>query len=178
MGTVLNYRRSTGSTALRLVQQFLHDSRTDVIKYGPNWQPLKVGNGDPYRNQDVTVNFSAIPVGCTFSFTCTSKGKPDEFIHVYAVFDPNVKCQVHLNGTLIAEYYEGNSFTAFSPLVRYLDRGTYWKYADLFDAPSLRLQPVPGLNTLTYTLLPAADNNGRSFYFDGIGLNVRGAPKP
>jgi hypothetical protein len=37
---------------------------------------------------------------------------------------------------------------------------------------------VPGLNTLTYTLLPAADNNGRSFYFDGIGLNVRGAPKP
>jgi len=179
MRGVLSYRRSVGvSTIKKLVQQFIHDSRTDCIKYEPGWQFIQVGSGDPYRNRDVVVNFSAVPVGCTFSFAFTSQGQPDEGVSVYAVFDPNVKCQVHLNGTLIAEYYEGNYYQAFSPLVHYIDRGTYWKYGDFYQAPSLTFRPLPGRNTLTYTLLPAADNNGRNFYFDGIGLNLRGGPLP
>ena len=179
MRGALSYRRSVGVRASQqLVQQFIHDSRTDLIKYDPNWQFIKVGGGDPYRNQDVVVNFNAIPVGCTFSFTFKSTGQPDEGVSIYAVFDPNVKCQVHHNGVLIAEYYEGNYFAILSPLVRYLDRGTYWKFASFYDAPSLTLQPVAGLNTLTYTLLPAPDYNGRAFYFDGIGYALRGGPTP
>jgi hypothetical protein len=179
MGAAIAYRRSVGARiSQKPVQQFVHDSRTDLLKYGPDWLFIQVGSGDPYRNRDVVVNFSAVPVGCTFSIAFTSKGQPDEGVSVYAVFDPNVKCQVHLNGTLIAEYYEGNYFQALSPLVQYIDRGTYWKYGDFYQAPSLTLHPLPGQNTLTYTLLPAADNNGRNFYFDGIGLNLRGGPLP
>lgn len=177
MGAVINYRRSIGS-ASPLIQQFLHDSRTDVIKFDGKQVLIQVGSGDPFRNQDVTVNFAARLTGMQWSFAFTSGGKADEFVSLHGVLDPNVQAQVYLNGVLIAEYFLGGGRTTHSPAVLAMTGGDFYRRGDLFASPFLLVQPSKGVNTLLFKSLPAANDDNNNIYFDGIGLNVRGGPKP
>jgi len=177
MGAVVNYRRSIGAAEKPLTAQFLHDSRTDVFKYDGRQVLIRVGSGDPYRNADVTVNFAARNTGMEFSFSVTSGGKPDEFVSLHGVLSTNVQMQVYLNGALVAEYYTGESYSALSAAVQYIDRGTFYQHDGDFASPFLRVQPVRGLNTLRLVLLPAPNDDGRNFFWDGAGLNLRGGPK-
>ena len=177
MGAVLIYRRCIGG-ASPLVQQFLHDERTVFITYVRGWRFIATGSGDPFRHQGITVNFDSVPAGALFTFRFTSGGKSDEWVQLQGVLDYNTEIQVQLNNVLVAQYYAGGGYQAFGQDVRYQDRGNFYQHNGDYAEPFLRLQPAKGLNVVTLTCLPSADTNNRYIYFDGIGLNVRGGPKP
>jgi len=179
MGAATTYRRSVGA-GTQLARQFVHDSRTDVIKYSAGWQPIKTGSGDPFRNADVSVNFSAAAAGQSleFSFGFTSGGRSDEFVSLHGVFDPNTLARIYLNNTLIAEYYLNSALAALDACVLYLDRGTFYQSNDFFSSPFLVLLPRPGVNMLRFVNLPSPASDNKSLFFDGIGLNLRGGSLP
>jgi len=176
MGAAINYRRSIGG-ASPLVQQFLHDERTDFIRYLTGFRFIPTGSGDPFRNRGVTTNFDSLPQGAAFTLSFTSGGQPDEWVQLHGVFDYDTHAQIELNGKLVAEYYRGGSYAIFDYRVSYQDRGNFYQHNGEYAEPFLRVQPAKGRNTLRLTILPTTSTNNSYLYFDGIGLNVRGGPK-
>lgn len=162
---------------LPLVQQFLHDERTDVITYGPGWRFIATGSGDPFRNNGVTVNFDSLAQGSAFTFSFTSGGQVDEWVQLQGVLDYSVQAKIYLNNQLIAEYYEDGTYRPYGA-IQYQDRGNFWQHNGDFAEPWLRFRPDSGLNVLQVVCLPTSGTSNRNIYFDGIGYNLRGVPKP
>ena len=177
MGTVLNYRRSIGGIS-PLVQQFLHDERTEFIHYKTGCRFIQTGSGEPFRNQGITVNFDSLLLGAELSFSFTSGGKADEFVQLHGLLDYNTSVRIELNGKLVAEYYNDGSYAIFDYRVSYQDRGNFYQHNGNLAEPFIRLNPDKGLSTLRLVVLPATSTNNVAIYFDGIALNLRGVPKP
>ena len=147
-----------------LVQEFVHDSRTDLINYTGTWQLVPVSPGDPYRNADVT-----LPVGLStdayVELVFTSEGLADEFIAAYGFADSNSGFVCYLNGVTLPA-----------------SQGAFWQHGSLFDSPFFSVQPRKGINVVQIrrppNTTPGADASSARVYFDGFGMALRGGPLP
>jgi hypothetical protein len=158
-----------------LVQQFIHDSRQDVIKYSGAWGYYANLGGAPYRNADTVAVPSGSPTAVSIDFSFTSGGQRDEWLTAHAPIDASTECAVYLNAELIFErrgdgsgQRYGNAITGYGTGSRFFTGG------DLYANPWFTLQPVYGLNRVRIVVRPGSGG----FYFDGFGLNVRGTPQP
>jgi hypothetical protein len=143
-----------------LVQQFIHDSRKDVIRYSGTWLYFTNLGGAPYRNADTTVVRKNTAVA-TIEFAFTAGGQADEWIRLYAPQSNETRSLIYLNDTKLLDKTGSG--------------GAFYEGGDLYANPWFVLKPVIGLNRLRIEVQPGANND---LYFDGIGLNVRGGPQP
>lgn len=177
MGAVMTYRRAGKPFILgALLKQFVHDQRSE-IHYSAGWQHFTNAGGS-FRSGDVSVS-SGQPQDIDFAFSFTATGRTDEWVSLHGSLDNRCAYRVQLNGTLIAERNTVDGDVSYSPIVSFQGGGAFYTGSgNFYENPFLVFQPVAGLNALKITKVGVTDNDNRNFFFDGLGLNVRGVPQP